>query len=146
MNVVPFRSILGSVLLQFPVQRCLANPQQSSCQQFVAIYLRECIHERLVLQFSNRNDSIVQLWRSCQQLRRGTVDLRGQVAHLNLMCAGKRAGAFQAVFKFAHIAGPVIIQQCLHGVIGKRLFDPAVPAQPLKNVSNEQWNVLSPLA
>ena len=94
------------VFLQLAIQSGLADAKRSRGHKLIAIELLQRIQDGLLFQLSQRKDP--GLFFRTHGAKRRRPYMRWKVRGLQHGAGTHSHGAFQAVFQFTHIAGPLI--------------------------------------
>jgi len=99
------------VFFQLAIQSGLANTKRSSGHKLIAIKLLQRIQDGLLFQLRQRNDP--GLFFRTHGAKRRRPYMRWKVRSLQHRAGTHSHGAFQTIFQFTHVAGPLIKREQL---------------------------------
>src|SRR4029077_14267536 len=97
--LLSFSSCPRSVLLQFPIERRLADAQQACRLQLVSIQLRNRVQDSLPLQFRHGNNLTGAIASTGERRSLQLADFPRKIAQVNHRTGRKSAGALQTILK-----------------------------------------------
>ena len=142
-----------AIFLQLAVKGGLADAQQLGGLQFVAVEGANGSQDGLAfhigqggqLRLVSLDDRLAGYSRA-PRLQALLLQLRGQVAQVQHGAAGERAGPFDGIFEFPHVARPVVAHHGAQGLVAQGELGAVLAAEVVQKMRRQQRNVLAPVA